>query len=88
MTLAMLVAVMAASTSRKLPKVNWPIESEIDRNLWTMAAKGIVVWTGSVQPALYAGMGRWGNIRRSPTGRRWPKGGPQPSAPTSNTSPS
>ena len=41
MTLAMLVAVMAASTNRKLPKVNWPIESEIERTLWTTAAKGI-----------------------------------------------
>ena len=31
MTLAMLVAVMTASSSKKLPKVNWPIESENDR---------------------------------------------------------
>ena len=41
MTLAMLVAVMTASISRKLPKVNWPIESESDRIRWTMAAKGM-----------------------------------------------
>src|SRR5258708_38459516 len=31
MTLAMLVAVMTASSVKKLPKVIWPIESENDR---------------------------------------------------------
>ena len=36
MTLAMLVAVITASNSRKLPKVSWPIESENDRIRWTM----------------------------------------------------
>src|SRR5260370_26496046 len=49
MTLAMLVAVMTASNSRKLPKVSWPIESENDRIRWTRAAKGMGIGTGSGQ---------------------------------------
>jgi hypothetical protein len=51
MTLAMLVAVMTASNSRKLPKVNWPIESENDRARRTIAAKGMGFGTGSEQSA-------------------------------------
>jgi hypothetical protein len=39
MTLAMPVAVMTASKSRKLPKVIWPIESENDRMRCESAAK-------------------------------------------------
>src|SRR6266849_9582744 len=39
MTLAMLVAVMTASSVRKLPKVIWPIESENDRIRYKIAAK-------------------------------------------------
>ena len=39
MTLAMPVAVMTASSNRKLPKVIWPIDSENDRMRWESAAK-------------------------------------------------
>src|ERR1700682_4484414 len=49
MTLAMLVAVMIASNSRKLPKVSWPIESENARIRWTRAAKGMGIGTDSGQ---------------------------------------
>ena len=47
MTLAMLVAVITASSSRKLPKVNCPIESEDERIRASNAAKadGIMINT-------------------------------------------
>ena len=61
MTLAMLVIMITASTSRKLPKVSWPIESENDRIRWTMAANGMVIETGSDSPDIYAGIGLGGN---------------------------
>src|SRR4030081_3021177 len=86
MTLAMLVAVMTASSSRKLPKVNWPIESENDRILWTIAAKGMGFGTGSEQstfirwnpaqgehaanPATPGGKGQMVPVRQSPGGQQ------------------
>src|SRR5258708_28407563 len=39
MTLAMLVAVMTASSVKKLPNVIWPIESEYDRIRYKIDAK-------------------------------------------------
>jgi hypothetical protein len=42
----MLVITIIASSSMKLAKVNWPIDSENDRIRWTSAAKGMV-GTGS-----------------------------------------
>jgi hypothetical protein len=39
MTLAMLVAVMTASSVKKLPNVIWPIESENDRIRYKIDAK-------------------------------------------------
>jgi len=49
MTLAMLVAVMTASNSKKLPKVSCPIESENDRIRASSAANagGMVIETGA-----------------------------------------
>jgi hypothetical protein len=49
MTLAVLVIMITASTSRKPPNVSWPIESENDRILWTTVAKGMGIGTGSGQ---------------------------------------
>jgi hypothetical protein len=55
MTLAMLVAVMTASSSKKLPKVNWPIDSENDRNLCKIAATnaGMVMEPGRKARNIY-----------------------------------
>src|ERR1700730_14267374 len=49
MTLAVLVIMITASTSRKPPNVSWPIESENDRILWKTLAKGMGIRTGSEQ---------------------------------------
>src|ERR1700759_2835469 len=75
-TLAMLVALITAKTSRKPPKVNWPIESEIDRIRWRMAAKGMGSKPATGNTVLYAGNRPQGNhgaralgltlIRRNP----------------------
>jgi hypothetical protein len=53
MTLAMLVAVMTASSRRKLPKVSWPIESENDRKRCRIAAKAGMMTGSGLQPAIY-----------------------------------
>src|ERR1700722_18976173 len=45
----MLVIAIIASSSMKLPKVNWPIDSENDRIRRTIAAKGMAIGTGSEQ---------------------------------------
>src|SRR3984893_9022898 len=50
MTLAMLVAVMTASSSRKLPKVSCPIESENDRIRRKIAAKAAVIAMSEPRP--------------------------------------
>ena len=64
MTLATLVIMIIASSSMKLPKVSWPIESENDRIRWTSAAKTMGIGTGS---------GCRGNIgRNSPQGELAP----------------
>jgi hypothetical protein len=46
-TLAMLVAVITASSSRKLPKVSCPIDSDIDRTRLQIAANAAGILRGS-----------------------------------------
>ena len=54
-TLAMLVIAIIASSSMKLPKVSWPIESENDRISSDECSEGIGIGTGLREPQLYDG---------------------------------
>jgi hypothetical protein len=51
-TLAMLVAVITASNSRKLPKVSCPIDSDIDRTRLKTAANAAGILRGSAPRCL------------------------------------
>src|SRR5882724_2946810 len=70
MTLAMLVAVMTASSVRKLPKVIWPIESENDRIRDKIAAKtdDMAEKTGLKNPLYTTEAAAGGTYERHPGG--------------------
>jgi hypothetical protein len=64
MTLAMLVAMMTASSVKKLPKVIWPIESENDRIRFKITATidDMAQITGFQKPTIYDVIPRRGNL--------------------------
>jgi hypothetical protein len=72
MTLAMLVAVMTASSVRKLPKVIWPIESENDRIRDKIDAKtdDMAEKTGLKNPLYTTEAATGGTCERHPGGAK------------------